>query len=151
MKVWRSFAAGFLTLAVLAACTQGPADPSPPEIVYGQDVCDACGMIISEATFAAAAALEDGAALKFDDIGDMLRYQPSHPDLEVAAWFVHDTPSEAWLNAAAATYVLSPAIASPMGHGLAAFADPGQAASFAAEVDGEVLGWDQIRLRFQGP
>jgi len=151
MKGWRSFAAGYLTLAVLAACTPGPTEPSPPEIIYGQDVCDACGMIISEARFAAGAVLEDGETLKFDDIGDMLRYQGSHPDLEVAAWFVHDTPSEAWLNAVAATYVVSPAISSPMGSGLAAFADPGPAASFAAEVDGEVLGWDQIRLRFQGP
>jgi copper chaperone NosL len=151
MKGWRSVLAGCLSLAVLSACTPQPSEPSPPEIIYGQDVCDACGMIISQARFAAAAALENGETLKFDDIGDMLHYQASHPDLEVAAWFVHDHPSETWLPAAEASYVVSPAIASPMGHALAAFADPAEAASFAVEVEGQVLTWEETRLRFQEP
>jgi copper chaperone NosL len=151
MNTWRSAAAACLAVAVVSACTPRPSGPTPPEIVYGQDVCDACGMIISEAPFAAGAALENGEALKFDDIGDMLRFQASHPELGAAAWFVHDYPSETWLHAAEASYVLSPTIDSPMGHGLAAFSDPAEAASFAVEIEGEVLSWEETRLRYQGP
>ncbi len=132
----------------LASCAAPPAEPNPPDIVYGQDICDACGMIISEARFAAAAALANGEALKFDDIGDMLRYRAAHSDLAVAAWFVHDHPSETWLNAANATYVLSPEVATPMGHGLAAFSDPAAADAFAAEFHGEVLSWESLGRRF---
>jgi copper chaperone NosL len=146
----KSFAwSGLLLSFALAACTPRAAEPTPPEIVYGQDMCDACGMIISDARFAAAAVLADGQGLKFDDIGDMLRDLAAHPELAVAARFVHDYSNETWLSAADATYVVSPSIASPMGHGLAAFEDAGEAASFAAQVGGEVLDWEQIRLRFQ--
>lgn len=141
-----------LVFLSLGSCSSPPAEPSPPEILYGQDVCAACGMIISEARFAAAAALQNGEALKFDDIGDMLRYRAAHPDLAVAAWFVHDHPSESWMNAAAATYVISPVVATPMGHGLAAFSDPDAAAAFATEFSGEVLSWESIGRRFsEGP
>ena len=49
-------------------------EAQPPEIHYGEDVCDACGMLISEAKFAAASVDQDGTAHKFDDIGDLLDY-----------------------------------------------------------------------------
>ena len=41
----------FLTLA---ACGGGTDTTQPPEILYGQDVCDECDMIISEEKYAAA-------------------------------------------------------------------------------------------------
>ena len=47
---------------VLSACSPKSAEPQPPEIAYGQDTCDACGMIISDAKFAAATLLTSGEA-----------------------------------------------------------------------------------------
>lgn len=137
--------------SLLAGCTPAPSGPTPPEIVYGQDVCEACGMIISEARFAAATTFADGRALKFDDIGDMLAYHASRPEVEVQAWFVHDQPTESWLAAEAATFVHASAIASPMGHGIAAFADPAEAEAYAAEIGGEALTFEEIRSLYTGP
>lgn len=138
-------------VSLLAACTPAPTGPTPPEIVYGVDVCEACGMIISEARFAAATALDGGEALRFDDIGDMLAYHASRPEIDVRAWFVHDHPSETWLEGHQATFVQSSEIASPMGHGIVAFADPAEAEAYALEIGGEVFTFDEIRSRYAGP
>ena len=43
-----------IAVAVLGACAQGQATIAPPEIRYGEDVCAACKMIISDPSFAAA-------------------------------------------------------------------------------------------------
>lgn len=138
-------------VSLLGACAPASTGPTPPEIVYGQDVCQACGMIISEARFAAATALDGGEALKFDDIGDMLAYHASRPEIAVRAWFVHDHSSETWLEAHQTTFVQSSEIASPMGHGIVAFADPAEAEAYALEIGGEAFTFDEIRSRYAGP
>lgn len=134
--------------ALVAACGPAADTLAPPEIVYGEDVCDACGMIISDARFAAATIVEvDGAqeVRRFDDIGDMLAYHADHPEWTVRRWYVHDHASLAWIDALAAHYVQAAAIHSPMGHGLAAFADPDAAAAFAGTVGGTVASFDALR------
>lgn len=57
--------------------------------------------------------------------------------ISVGVW-VHDYNSEEWIDAEAAFFVESNAIKSPMGHGLAAFADKSAAEQFAAEVEAGV-------------
>ena len=120
---WRILAIGLASLLALtaAACAVG-GDPKPPDIAYGRDTCEMCGMIISEARFAAAVLLEDGRALKFDDTGEMFAYHHKHPDLKVRAWFVHDYRTEEWTRGEPAFYVISQDVRSPMGTGVAAFA-----------------------------
>ena len=137
-------AAGLLLATCSPATDTG--EPQPPEIVYGQDICDACGMIIGEARFAAATVLQDGEARKFDDIGDMFAFHMDHPDQQVRAWFVHDYPTQQWLRAEKAFYVVGPAIQSPMGHGFAAFAEKTAAEDFAAGLGANVLDFDEARL-----
>ncbi len=132
---------------LLSACASPDAGPRPPEILYGQDVCDECGMIIGEAKYAAATITLDGQAHKFDDAGEMLVYHMEHPEEQVKAWFVHDYPSEAWIRAETAFYVLSPQIASPMGHGIAAFEQRSAAEAFARDRDqAQVLNFDELRV-----
>lgn len=134
-------------LALVTAC-QKPADAlAPPAIVYGEDVCDQCNMVISEERFAAATLVdEDGipAPRRFDDIGDMLAYHADHPELRVRRWWVHDYDSREWLDAAAATYVRTPNLRTPMGHGIAAFAAAAAAKAFAASEAGTVITWAQL-------
>ena len=61
MKLIHQFHFVLIGLAVLlASCSARPGEPQPPEINFGQDTCDACGMIISEARFAAAIVLNSG-------------------------------------------------------------------------------------------
>lgn len=132
--------------AVVAACAPTNAEPTPPDIVYGQEVCDTCGMIISDPKFAAALVLEDGGSLKFDDLGDMFVHHMDHPNLKVRAWFVHDYDSEQWIRGETALYVASAAIKAPMGGGLVAFTDRASAEEFAHTLaEAQVLTFDEAR------
>ncbi|MCA9973038.1 MAG: nitrous oxide reductase accessory protein NosL [Anaerolineales bacterium] len=110
----------------------------PPEIVYGQDVCSRCSMIISEENMAAAYWTADGEARRFDDIGGMLVYQQAQQE-EVASWWVHDLHSAAWLRAEEAYFVMSSGRATPMGSGIVALAEETAAESLAAETAGAMV------------
>jgi copper chaperone NosL len=130
---------------VLAACSAASGEPQPPEIHYGEDICDACGMLISDAKFAAATVEEDGTALKFDDIGDLVSYYAAHPGAKVKAFFVHDYPSETWLRAENAYFIKSDQIQTPMAHGIAAYADRATAEAAAQKFGVPVMTFDELR------
>jgi len=116
---------------------------APPEIIYGRDVCDRCGMIIEDARFAAAYMTTGGDARIFDDIGDMLVHQADEKD-EVYAYWVHDYETEAWLRAETAHFVLTNEIHTPMGYGLLAFADSGRATAVAVRNNGRLLTFPEL-------
>ena len=132
-------------LITLAACSSSSGEAQPPEIHYGEDVCDACGMLISDAKFAAASVDQDGTAHKFDDIGDLVAYYTQHADANVKAYFVHDYPSEKWLRAENAYFVQSPQIQTPMAHGIAAYADRAAAEAAAQKYGVKVMAFDELR------
>lgn len=137
---------------LLGGCSRGQTEIAPPEIHYGEDVCAACNMIISDPRFAAGYVVERKPgryeSLAFDDIGDMLTHQDAAAatatDVKIVAWYVHDYASEEWLDATVATYVVSAAIMTPMGHGVAAFASQAAAQEMAAAQDGEVFTWPEL-------
>ena len=133
-----------LSLA-LAACQPKEVELEPPEIAYGQDVCDRCGMIIGEPRYASATQLSKGDYLKFDDAGEMFAYHAANPDIEVLAWWVHDHPSEEWISGETAFYVKSDTLSTPMGTGIACFADESAARQFAAEQNGNVYSFSEIQ------
>lgn len=136
-----------LTLGwALAACAGGGGATRPPEIAYGQDMCDECGMLIDDARFAAATLVADGRTHKFDSIGDMVMYHMDHPDQPVSAWFVHDYNTEAWTRGETASYVLSGQIQAPMGHGLAAFEKKADADTLAARLGTSVMTFDEVKV-----
>lgn len=134
-----------LAVVLLTACAGSSGEPRPPEIQYGQDMCSACGMLISEARFASATLLNKGEARIFDDIGEMLVYHMDHPEEQVQAWFVHDYGSESWIRGESAFFVKSEAIKSPMGSGIVAFEKKADAEAFAAQVQGLIYSLDEIR------
>jgi copper chaperone NosL len=146
MKRPHLFAMALLLSLLPSACGAQPPGPQPPEIVYGQDLCDGCGMIISEARFAAATLLTDGAGRRFDEIGDMLAYHMEHPEAQVKAWFVHDHLSEAWVRGETAWYVEADRLQTPMGGRIVAFEDKGAAEAYAAQVNGNVYTLDALRV-----
>lgn len=131
------------TSALLLSCGDEPAGLRPPEIEYGEEVCDHCSMILSDARFATAMAVRtargDTAYRSFDDVGALFLYARSHPDLRVLARWVHDYGTGSWLPAEDAVYVQSSEIASPMAHGVAAFATRDRAEELAAGVEGQVM------------
>lgn len=121
-----------VTFLVLFLSGCGPASnvQQPPEIIYGQDVCTRCGMIISEERFASAYWTESGEARLFDDIGGMLAYTDDKQE-NAASYWVHDFDSGNWTRAEEAHYLLDSNLHTPMGFGIAAFSDVEQARAFA--------------------
>lgn len=145
MMTRRQFCRACVALALVApAAACAPAgEPQPPEIALGHDVCDMCGMIISEARFATALLLADGRTLKFDDPGEMFAYHRLNPEPAARAWFVHDYRSEKWSRGEEAFYVSSPEIRSPMGYGIAAFAQRPAAEAFAHAIGGHLMTFEE--------
>ncbi|MFN8475762.1 MAG: nitrous oxide reductase accessory protein NosL [Anaerolineae bacterium] len=138
-RLWRVWSAAIVFMLVVSACAATSGEPQPPDIAYGRDMCDACGMIISEARFAAATLTEQGKTLKFDDAGEMFSYHTAHPEDAVKAWFVHDYDSQRWIRGETAFFVVSPSLQTPMGTGLAVFADRAAADAFATRTNAKVM------------
>jgi copper chaperone NosL len=133
----------------LVACQQEIIAPKEPEIAYGRDQCDECGMIISEERFASALQLRNGKYRKFDDTGEMIKYQINHSDAEILAWWVHDYESLEWIRGEKAYFVKSPSMQTPMGTGILAFKTMDGADQFVANHNGTVYSLDEIRTQVQ--
>jgi copper chaperone NosL len=138
---------GLLATAVLAlfsACgSSGSTVPTPPVIHYGEDICEECGMITSEARFAAAYLASDGHGHIFDDIGDMLKSSINTQD-QITAFFVHDYDHQDWIRAETAYFVQSNQLSTPMFSGVAAFELAEPATRLAGDLQGQVLTFDEV-------
>lgn len=139
-----SFLLAFTVLALLLTGCQATDLSGPPQIRYGEDVCDQCNMIISEPRFAAAYISDNGDTRRFDDIGEMFLYANVNNEA-VSVYWVHDYENESWLEADSATYVHSQDLMTPMGWGLAAFSGEEDAEAFSADRDGTVMTFDTLR------
>lgn len=131
-------------ILLLTACGSKPNLDEPPEILYGQDVCEECGMIISEARFAASYVTTTGEVHRFDDIGNMLLYDYKHQE-DVHVYWVHDFNTEEWINAEKATLVLNPDLVTPMAWSLAAFAQEMEAEVYVTEFGGTMNTFAQLQ------
>jgi len=112
-----------------------------PVIRYGKESCMFCGMTIGEERFAAAWRPKAGRDEHFDDIGCMVnasRHKDPGPETK---FFVHDYNDGSWVDAGAASYVISPSIKTPMAYGLAALAGKDAAESLSAQQKGRLLTW----------
>jgi len=142
---------------VVVGCAPEAGDPlAPPEIHYGEDLCDQCGMAIDDPRYAAATLVDEAGQAsprRFDDIGDMVAYHAERPGLDVLRWYVHDFDTGEWLDATTAAFVRGPAsaIPSPMGFGVIAFGDAAAARAEAEARGGEALGFDALRAAIGAP
>ena len=154
-RILRSRWLFLIALVILAACGGGPATPEPAKIRFGDTICAECGMIISQPKYASSFAYAESEgrfkSLAFDDIGDMLMFASEHPTWTIRRRYVHDYASAEWLPAETARFVRSPEIRSPMGHGLAAFADRAQAEELARSTHGQVVSFDALADQHGGP
>jgi copper chaperone NosL len=142
--------AAVLAAPSLAACGGAEASADePPEVEYGTASCSRCHMIISEERFAAGVTEDGEDPLLFDDPGELITaLQEEGGGLgERRAW-VHDFETKEWLDATTAFYVDSHDIISPMGTGIAAFADRERAGAFAAEHAGIVRDWQTMLTKW---
>ena len=129
-------------------CAAAASIAEPPEIRFGADVCDECGMIINQPRFSAAYVTIDRDAKRFDDIGDMLRHGAQRGD-DIAAYWVHDYDTEEWIRAEHAWFVQSSSVLTPMGHGIAATGSQSRAEELASSLMGTAMTFEQIRDRYR--
>jgi copper chaperone NosL len=139
-------AATWIVALLAGAACSSSGEPQPPKIDYGRDLCDHCGMVIDDPRFAAALLLDNGQAVKFDDLGEAFAYIAENPNVSVRARFVHDFQTQEWLRGEKAFFVVSEQVHSPMATGVAAFADRSQADSFARGVGAKVLAFDEVHM-----
>jgi len=130
-----SFAILLLMALFIVGCSPSTNLDEPPEVLYGQDVCEECGMIINEERFAASYVTESETVRRFDDVGGMLLYDQKHQE-DVALYWVHDLDTEDWIDAKEAFFVLDEGLITPMGWGLAPFSTQEQAENYMAENGG---------------
>ena len=154
-QIWRSISGDILVgiglrvvllvaaAVLLGACSSSPNLDEPPTILYGEDVCDRCMMIINEARYATAYTTSDGQTRRFDDIGGMIRYDLDMGE-DVAVFWVHDYETEEWLKADTAFYVKDDNLHTPMGFGIIAFDSQERAESWAAEQGGMMMTFSDL-------
>lgn len=130
-----------LSLGLGAGC-RGESAGGPPEIRYGEHECDRCRMIISEER-TAAAALSEGAELRFDDLGCLRAWVRSPQGRDSSIW-VHDAITLEWLPGPAAAFVRVPELVTPMGTGWLALRDPSRAASRYPNLAEGPLDWREF-------
>lgn len=121
------------SLLLIGACAQTPA--GPPEIDYGIDVCEECGMSIEDPRFAASYRDATGTEHLFDEIGEMLVLANMLSHLEQGEFWVHDYTTQEPIPAADAYYLYGPDIVTPMNFRIVAFATEAEALAFA-EING---------------
>lgn len=127
----------------VACGTSGPDPSAPPEIEYGGERCAYCTMSIDDARFASAWLAPSGTEKHFDDIGCMVNsYRRESPSAGSRFW-VHHYSSQDWLDARAATYLISPSIKTPMAYGVAAFASASEATA-AVPAAKATLAWADL-------
>lgn len=113
-----------------------------PEIHFGRDVCDVCGMIISDERYAAALWVREAPGeerpMRFDDVGEMLQWQREHGEGLPISSFVWTYDTRLWLPAESAIYVHSAEMQTPMAFGIAACSTREEAQALAEAHTGQI-------------
>ena len=138
---------GLIPVALLVAGCDRQTALVPPKIQYGLETCADCGMIINDPHYSAALAWRatpDAPAqiATFDDIGCLLAWRNHHRGVQVAAMWVKDVRTDAWLDAPSARYLKSRQLSTPMGWGIVAGATKNDFSELA-ERD-PVLTWTEL-------
>ena len=116
------YASLFLLASITIRCAQNNATAQPPKIIYGEDMCEECKMIINEQRFASAIVTQKN-TYRFDDIGCMFVFISKHPEIKPLKVWVNDFKSEEWIDGQNAVFVASKNVMTPMGYGILAFND----------------------------
>jgi copper chaperone NosL len=120
-----------LALALVGACSRGPA--APAALDTKNESCGWCRMAVSDARFAAQLVSPSEEPRFFDDVGCLATFLKSGgAPVKGQIAYVADHRTKAWVRAAAAVYTKKRGLETPMGSGLVAHAD---AASRDADAD----------------
>lgn len=129
---------------VTAVVLWSPAPRTGPEpIEWGRETCARCRMILSEAGFAGEIRDRRGQLSKYDDLGCLvLAIRTEHHEIP-EAW-VEDHDTHELVPLLAATLVRGKDLATPMHHGIVAFAAGERAEEFVRSSGGEVVSLEKL-------
>jgi copper chaperone NosL len=142
LRRWSRLVVLLLAVPLASAC-----EVAPEPLHVGAEECDHCRMLISDRRFAAQLLTSKGKAYKFDAIECMHAFigagTVATADIH-STWVMDLEGSGDWIPTGEATFLRSPAIRSPMGAGLAAFASREAAETAARDLGGSVMGWEAL-------
>ncbi|MHB1147031.1 MAG: nitrous oxide reductase accessory protein NosL [Lutibacter sp.] len=120
----------------------------PEAIEFGKDQCSFCKMNIVDKTHAAQLVTAKGKQFKFDAIECLVNYLGQNREEKTALLLVADyaNPGE-MTEAEKATYLITPAIKSPMGANLSAFSAKNRAEEFQQKHTGEIYTWESLKQK----
>ncbi|WP_339840938.1 nitrous oxide reductase accessory protein NosL [uncultured Maribacter sp.] len=134
-----------LFFLALSACQS---DPKP--IAYGSEGCNYCSMTIVDKQHAAQFMTKKGRSYSFDATECMLNYLRDVEPETVALYRVNDyTNPGVFVDATAATYLISAKIPSPMGAFLTAFSNEDEAKKTQLDNSGKLYTWAEINEKFK--
>lgn len=117
-------------------------------INYGHEACAYCKMTIMDKRFAAEILTSKGRAIKFDDLGCLLKYiKEAHVADDNARIFVADynNPSDEFLDAHKAIYIQSDQLKSPMGGNYASLSTMALAKKMNTTLNSVLLDWNNLK------
>ena len=136
------------TLILLMVVAMGcKVEPEP--IRYGSDLCQHCHMTIVDNQHAAQLVTQKGRISKFDAIECMVNYLKSKDESDFQILLIADYSQPGKLvDATSASYVISPAVPSPMGAFLSGFEGKDSAEKFRNDQGGQMYSWSQLKTYF---
>jgi copper chaperone NosL len=133
-------------ILLLVGCGENTVKLDPPDVKYGEDISE-MGMFVVDPRYTVAALPQEGDWILFDDIGELFKYHDRFPGTRFRATWVNDYHTQQWTHAEDAWYVQSPGLKTPMGWGVAAFADEAEAHAFQTGQGGTMMTWDEAQAR----
>ncbi|MDH3216438.1 MAG: nitrous oxide reductase accessory protein NosL [Candidatus Krumholzibacteria bacterium] len=121
---------------VLGGCSGSGGPDGPPRIVYGEDACQQCFMIINDARYACGYTDDEGMARGFDDIGCMIAFVRGGG--EPPPLWVADYTGGEWIRTTDAWFVHSDQARTPMGSGIVGVSSESSARDVVETMPGQV-------------
>ncbi|PEJ72074.1 nitrous oxide reductase accessory protein NosL [Bacillus wiedmannii] len=143
MKVKKMlFAICFCFMFAVVGC--GKDEIKPVAIHEKNDTCDVCNMAVLNNPYTTEIILENGKALKFDDIGCMYKWMDEHKNEKIQEKFVRDYHTKDWIALDKATYVYDQSIKTPMAYNVISFTEKKDADRFVEKHPGKILSPKQL-------
>ena len=141
MKKYIIFSLVVAVSIVTTSCNTGP-----KTIDYSNDGCHYCKMTIVDKIHGAEIVTEKGKVLKFDAAECMFNYAQDNAGTEEGNFYTnyYENPTDLML-ASEATFLVNPAIPSPMGANLTAFNDKNEAEKIRANKGGTLYNWEELK------
>lgn len=138
-----------VALLLLSSCNSNTPSGAPQPVVWDRDVCEHCGMVVSERRYASQLVDQKGHKHLFDDVGCAIEWKKDHGDLKIQTFWTMDRNTLKWINATQAHW--SYGSQTPMGYGFSATKGKGTPPLAFKQVQEKVLLKSQMRRQVGTP